>query len=257
MNDGNNQGYNVSGGLGLISAKLNLEGPFRKINLFLSADRPAYPRRRPLETSRFGRQAKPYFSSMTWNAKLNYQLSDRDRLYPVRLFRQGCTGRWQRPSVSTGVTARGIALESFVQQKLFSNTSLIFSNYNHKISIESSGNDFDIISRIRDWNLETGVSVVCRQPQQCPLWLQYHLPCDHAWRSQGLFFAQYQLFGPAETVFIGKRRFASNTWKASDQVNLTYGMRLPPSVSWAGATTMRLMPMERSRHLPATGAAKS
>ena len=30
MNDGNNQDYNVSGGIGLISAKLNVEGPIQK-----------------------------------------------------------------------------------------------------------------------------------------------------------------------------------------------------------------------------------
>src|SRR5690349_22439919 len=30
MNDGNNQDYSVSGGIGLISAKLNVEGPIQK-----------------------------------------------------------------------------------------------------------------------------------------------------------------------------------------------------------------------------------
>jgi len=32
MNDGNNQNYNISGGIGLISGKLNVEGPIQKIS---------------------------------------------------------------------------------------------------------------------------------------------------------------------------------------------------------------------------------
>src|SRR5690606_25951543 len=38
--------------------------------------------------------------------------------------------------------------------RLFSNTSLIFSNYDYKISIRSGAYDFDIFSQLRDWNLK-------------------------------------------------------------------------------------------------------
>jgi hypothetical protein len=36
MNEGNNQAYNVSGGIGLISTKLNVEGPIQKGQVIIS-----------------------------------------------------------------------------------------------------------------------------------------------------------------------------------------------------------------------------
>ncbi|MBW7893041.1 MAG: carboxypeptidase-like regulatory domain-containing protein, partial [Chitinophagaceae bacterium] len=81
MNDGNNQDYHVSGGIGLISTKLNVEGPVQKDkSSFLVTGRRTY-------ADMFLKLAKDsslrnntlYFYDL--NAKLNYNIGDKDRVF--------------------------------------------------------------------------------------------------------------------------------------------------------------------------------
>ena len=226
MNDGNNQGYNVSGGLGLISAKLNLEGPLQKDkSSFLLTGRRTYADAfLKLSGDSAVRQNRIFFYDL--NAKLNYQLSDRDRLYLSGYFGKDVLGVGKTFSIDWGNGTGTLRWNHLYSKKLFSNTSLIFSNYNYKISIESSGNDFDIISRIRDWNLKQEFQWYADSRNSVRFGFNtiYHVitPGEvRAYSSPSINSSALQKRYSSENAV-----FASNTWKASDQVNLTYGMRL-------------------------------
>src|SRR5690606_745915 len=41
-----------------------------------------------------------------------------------------------------------------INNKMFSNTSLIYSNYNYKLGIDFAGLKADVVSRIEDYNLK-------------------------------------------------------------------------------------------------------
>jgi outer membrane receptor for ferrienterochelin and colicin len=226
MNDGNNQDYDVSGGIGLISAKLNVEGPLQKDkSSFLLTGRRTYADLfLKLSKDSTINQNRLYFYDL--NAKMNYQLSDRDRLYLSGYFGKDVLGVGKTFSIDWGNSTGTLRWNHIFNRKLFANTSLIFSNYNYKISIESSGNDFDIISQIRDWNLKQ----------------------EYQWYPNGRhnvrfgFNTIYHIITPGEvkaysspsinSVALQKRYssenaiFATDTWKVSDRVNLTYGLRL-------------------------------
>ena len=226
MNDGNNQDYNVSGGLGLISSKLNVEGPLQKgRSSFLVTGRRTYADIfTKLSSDSAIRSNKIYFYDL--NAKLNYQLNDKNRLYLSGYFGKDAMGIGETFGINWGNGTGTLRWNHIFSNKLFSNTSLIFSNYKYKISIRSAGDDFDIFSQIRDYNLKQ----------------EYQLYANSRNSIRFGFNSIYHIITPGEvkaaltasvnSSSLQKRYswenavFASNTWKASDKVNLTYGIRL-------------------------------
>jgi len=81
MNDGNNQKYHVGGGIGLISSRLNAEGPIQKgKSSFLVSGRRTYADLfLKLSPDSLINGNQLYFYDL--NAKLNYTINDRNRLY--------------------------------------------------------------------------------------------------------------------------------------------------------------------------------
>ncbi|NDC41584.1 MAG: hypothetical protein EBZ77_08545, partial [Chitinophagia bacterium] len=81
MNDGNNQNYGVSGGIGLISSKLNIEGPIDSgVSSFLISARRTYADLfLKLSPDSSVNNNKLYFYDL--NGKVNYRLSKKDRLF--------------------------------------------------------------------------------------------------------------------------------------------------------------------------------
>lgn len=155
MNDGNNQDFDVSGGIGLISSKLNVEGPIQKEkSSFLITGRRTYLDLLLLTSSDSNKNSTVlYFYDL--NAKVNYQINGRNRLFisgyfgrDVLKFGSGSFG------VDWGNATATLRWNHLFSDRLFSNTSLIYSNYDNKIAIKFGANDFRISSRIKDYNLK-------------------------------------------------------------------------------------------------------
>ncbi|MBP6825195.1 MAG: carboxypeptidase-like regulatory domain-containing protein [Saprospiraceae bacterium] len=155
MNDGNNRDFNVSGGVGIISSKLNVEGPIQKEkSSFLVTGRRTYLDLLLLTSSDSNKNSTVlYFYD--FNAKVNYQINSRNRLFAsgyfgrdVLKFGSGSFG------VDWGNATATLRWNHLFSDRLFSNTSLIYSNYDNKIAIKFGANDFRISSRIKDYNLK-------------------------------------------------------------------------------------------------------
>lgn len=226
MNDGNNQDYNVSGGIGLISAKLNVEGPIQKDkSSFLVTGRRTYADMfLKLSKDSSINQNKLYFYDL--NAKLNYQLGDKDRLYLSGYFGKDHLGVGETFGIQWGNGTGTLRWNHIFNSKLFKNTSLIFSNYKYLINIRSGGDDFDIFSQIQDWNLkqEYQWNASTRNNVRFGFNTIYHTitPGEvDAKSSPGLNSSALQKRYSWENAI-----FITNTWKASDKFNLTYGLRL-------------------------------
>ncbi|RYY60645.1 MAG: hypothetical protein EOO05_09205, partial [Chitinophagaceae bacterium] len=226
MNDGNNQDYNVSGGLGLISAKLNVEGPIQKDkSSFLVTGRRTYVDMfLKLSGDSNTRNNTLYFYDL--NAKVNYELGDRDKLFVSGYFGKDVLGVGETFGIDWGNATGTLRWNHIFNNKLFANTSLIFSNYNYKISIRSGGDDFDILSKIQDWNLkqEYQLNAGSRSTLRFGFNSIAHTitPGEvKAYSSQSVNSSALQKRYSWENAV-----FASNTWKASSKINLTYGLRL-------------------------------
>jgi hypothetical protein len=154
MNDGNNQDYHVNGGIGLISAKVDVEGPLQKDkSSFLVTGRRTYADLfLKLSNDSSINNNSLYFYDL--NTKLNFVLGKKDRLYLSGYFGRDNMKFGNLFGLTWGNATGTLRWNHMFGPRLFTNTSLIFSNYNYKIKISSNGTDFTIFSQLRDWNLK-------------------------------------------------------------------------------------------------------
>ncbi|PWN69453.1 hypothetical protein C1631_015495 [Chryseobacterium phosphatilyticum] len=152
MKDGNNQDYNINGGIGLISSRLSVEGPIQKEkSSFIVSGRRTYADLF-LKTSNDYKDNKLYFYDL--NLKANYQINENNRLYLSGYFGRDVLGLGNTFSTDWGNTTATLRWNSIINSKLFSNTSFIYSNYDYKVSLKSNDNNFGLNSKIQDWNLK-------------------------------------------------------------------------------------------------------
>jgi len=127
MNEGNNQKFSVSGGIGLISSRLNLEGPIVKDKgSFLVTARRTYAdvflklSNDPLTSS-----SSLYFYDI--NLKANYKISEKDRIYLSGYFGRDKLGIGETIGIDWGNYTGTLRWNHLINSKIFSNTSLVIS----------------------------------------------------------------------------------------------------------------------------------
>ncbi|WP_440135056.1 TonB-dependent receptor [Chitinophaga sancti] len=226
MNDGNNQDYNVSGGIGLISSKVNIEGPLQKdkSSFLVSARRTYVDLFLRLSNDSSIKNNTLYFYDL--NAKLNYQLSKRDRLFASGYFGADNLVVGNNFGLKWGNATGTLRWNHIFSSKLFSNTSLIFSNYDYKINVKSGANDVNIFSQIRDWNLKEELQYYISQRHNLRIGFNtiYHTmrPGEISSTAQSNFNSSrlQQRYSWENAVYV------SDVWKATDKLDLSYGARL-------------------------------
>jgi hypothetical protein len=154
MKDGNDKKYGAEAGVGIISSHLNLEGPIVKdkgsfsisgrrtyADLFLKISRDTVVNKSIL-----------YFYDL--NAKANYDINKNNRIYLSGYFGKDVFGYSDIFGLDWGNVTGTLRWNHLYSDKLFSNTSIIFSNYDYKIHTKFGTTSGLIISRIQDWNLK-------------------------------------------------------------------------------------------------------
>lgn len=226
MNDGNNQDYSVSGGIGLISAKLNVEGPIQKDkSSFLLTGRRTYADIF-LKASNDSNVKKSRLYFYDFNAKMSYDLGSKDRLYFSGYFGKDVLGFGDQFSINWGNTTGTVRWNHIFSRRLFSNTSLIYSNYDYDLKIKTGSNDFKIFSQIRDWNLKQDYQLNAGARNNLRFgWSSiYHTvrPGEITASSTSSINSTVQ----QKRYSVENGLYVTNTWKASDNIDVTYGLRL-------------------------------
>ena len=154
MKDGDDKNYKVTGGIGLISSRLNVEGPIvrDKGSFMISARRTYADLFLKLSHDSDVNQSILYFYDL--NAKANYQFNPNNRVYLSGYFGKDDLGYGHQFGIQWGNSTGTIRWNHIFNNKLFSNTSLIYSNYNYNISINQTTNKLSILSRIKDLSLK-------------------------------------------------------------------------------------------------------
>ncbi|HTI90798.1 MAG TPA: TonB-dependent receptor [Puia sp.] len=227
MNEGNNQDYHVTGGVGLISARINVEGPIEKDkSSFLFTARRTYADMF-LKLSNDSTKNKNSLYFYDLNAKLNFTLSHRDKLYVSGYFGRDELSSADIFGINWGNATATVRWNHSFGPRLFSNTSLIYSDYNYKLKINNNGSDFLVRSELRDLNLKEELQWYL-SPRST---LRLGFNSIHHSMTPGVLDSQGASSGVNDTAF--QRRYGlenavyiSNDWKASERVNVTYGARL-------------------------------
>lgn len=161
MNDGNDKKFGVNGGIGLISSRITLEGPIvkEKGSFIISARRTYADLFLGLSKDSLVKNATLYFYDV--NAKANYRINSKNRIYLSGYFGKDVLGLGDTYGINWGNTTATFRWNHLFSDKLFSNTSLIFSNYDYKINI-ADDKEIDIISRIQDYCLKQDYQLFTR-----------------------------------------------------------------------------------------------
>ncbi|MFI5140939.1 MAG: carboxypeptidase-like regulatory domain-containing protein [Bacteroidia bacterium] len=155
MKDGNDQKLSVSGGIGLISSRLNIEAPIKKNRgSFIISARRTYADvlLRALTRNPQLKNVKLYFYDV--NLKANYRLNDKNRIYLSGYLGKDVLGLNNSTGLNYGNITGTVRLNHLFNDKFFSNTSLIFTNYDYRITTAFGANSLDIISRIQDYSVK-------------------------------------------------------------------------------------------------------
>ncbi len=160
MKEGNSQKFHCDGGIGLISSRLTLEGPIKKdTSSFMISARRTYidVLTRPFISEAY--KGSGYFF-YDLNAKVNYRISDKDRLFVSGYFGRDVFsysnnrdfGSGFKVNIPWGNATTTLRWNHLMNQKLFVNTSAIFSDYKFEFGATQSQFEFRLYSGIRDFN---------------------------------------------------------------------------------------------------------
>lgn len=226
MNDGNNQRFGVSGGIGLISSKLNIEGPIDsgKSSFLLSARRTYADVFLKLSPDSTINNNTLYFYDL--NGKINYTLSKRDKLFLSGYFGKDKLGFGTDFGIDWGNATGTLRWNHLINNKTFSNTSLIYSDYTYNIKATSAGSSFGIYSQIRDWHLKEEISYYAnpRNAMRMGIDVIYHAITPGSVTSEsasGSIQSGYNKRYSLESAL-----YFSNKWKTSERLSMEYGLRI-------------------------------
>ena len=152
MKEGNNKNYTYNGGLGLISSRLSIEGPIQADkSSFILSGRRTYADVFLKATEKF-KDNILYFYDL--NAKANYKIDDKNRIYFSGYFGQDELGLGSSFRINWGNKTGTIRWNRIVNNKLFLNTSFIYSDYSYNVGLKNGETNFNVNSNIKDVNLK-------------------------------------------------------------------------------------------------------
>ncbi|MBL0102690.1 MAG: TonB-dependent receptor [Bacteroidetes bacterium] len=163
MKEGNNQRFGVQGGIGFVSSRLTIEGPIKKdtSSFIVSARRTfidLFMGKPFVSSSSNFNGNKYYFYDL--NAKVNYRLSDKDRLFLSGyfgrdVFRFKSSNSDFTVNIPWGNATATARWNHLFHNQLFLNTSLIFTNYDFSFEGGQEEFSFKLFSGIKDYNVKT------------------------------------------------------------------------------------------------------
>jgi len=154
MKEGNSKQFSFSGGIGVIASRLTIEGPIVKDkgSFIISARRTYADVFLKLSKNDALNKSILYFYDL--NAKANYRFGKKDRIFLSGYFGRDKFGFSDQFGFDWGNSTGTLRWNHIYSDKLFGNTSVVFSNYNYKIKFGGGTETFEIGSQIQDINLK-------------------------------------------------------------------------------------------------------
>lgn len=171
MNNGNNRHFEGSGGIGLLSTRLSIEGPLvsEKMSFILSARR-SYAdiilKALPGDIIESG--TKLFFYDL--NAKLNYSAGDRNRFFISAYLGRDVFG-YEQYGMDWGNYTGTFRWNHLFSDRVFSNASIIFSDFSYGFNLER---DIVYDSGIRDYGFKDDFTFFLNPDNTLKAGLEFH-----------------------------------------------------------------------------------
>ncbi len=253
MKEGNKKKFTGEGGVGIVSSRLTLEGPILKNKAsFLVSARRTYidALARPLIKQQIKNQsdgqdsgsAGYYFYDL--NAKINYEVSPKDKIYLSGYFgsdkfsfesNQALLNQTAR--LQWGNSTGTLRWNHLYSQKLFSNTSIIFSTFNFEINNQlveldtdqKVVSDFSLVynSGIRDFAIKTDFDYFLNAKHTLKFGMQ---AINHTFSPSAYILNGTNINNPIKIPTVKlysweNGGYIEDLWKATDRLKINAGFR--------------------------------
>ncbi len=152
MKEGNLKKFKVAGGIGLISSRLTVEGPIAKnrASFIISGRRSYADIFLPLSNQQGVRESKLYFYDL--NGKVNWKINEKNRVFVSAYTGRDVLGVGELFRLGWGNRTFTSRWNHVFTEKLFSNATVIYSNYDYLLGIPTGTSAFDWTSKIENWS---------------------------------------------------------------------------------------------------------
>ena len=261
MRDGNAKKFSGIGGIGTISSRLTLEGPIVKDkSSFMIAGRRSYADVfLPLAPDQSIQESKLYFYDL--NMKANYELSDKDRLYISGYFGRDVLGLSELFKINWGNATATLRWNHLINEKMFVNTSLVFSDFDYGFDIKFAENaSFGLDQSINDIYIKSDWTNYVSPKSK----LNFGGQVTYHRFNPGLFAANNedsrQIF---EDTQLEKKKALENglyldhEYTHNKRLNMRYGMRLSTFSNIGGTEYTYIKNAETNEPIPSLTSADS
>lgn len=221
MKEGNNQEFAATGGIGLISSRLSVEGPIQKDkSSFIISGRRTYADLFLGLTEEFN-GSQLFFYDL--NMKANYQINKNNRIYLSGYFGRDILGLSNVFGTDWGNSSGTLRWNSILGDKLFSNTSLIYSNYNYNINFENETTSISLKSKIQDWNFKQDFTWALNNSHS----IRFGLNTIHHTITPAIISGTLSSSFPKKSRYsLENAIYINDDHKVTEKLSMSYGLRL-------------------------------
>ena len=233
MKEGNKTEYQVEGGIGLLSNNLTVQGPVQKNkSSFIISARQSHIN---LLIKQLGTKSNSYkFHDI--NAKMNFELGDKDHLF-ISFFKGNDNASYNNPNSLNYTTNFGnstgtLRWNHLFGSKVFSNSSIIYNDYNLALSTSQNNYYSLLYTAIKDMTLKTDFTITPSTRHKIKAGFAY---TNHR-LSPASFSASIPRRGNRLTInktgiiklYSNEMAFyAGDDFDASQKISINYGVRIP------------------------------
>ncbi|PSR55318.1 hypothetical protein AHMF7605_18305 [Adhaeribacter arboris] len=225
MKEGNSKKLGVSGGISTLSSRLTVEAPIVKDKgSFIVSGRRTYADLFfKLSSDEALKENKLYFYDL--NLKANYTLNDNNRLFVSGYFGRD-VAKNLTASFNWGNATGTLRWNHLFNDRLFSNTTLIFSDFDYSLGSTDKSSEFTWTSHIKDYSLKNDYTFYINPRNQVKFGFTgtYHqfLPGKVVPGPES-YFNEIKL---NSTSAVDGALYLSNQQTLSPRLSVEYGLRL-------------------------------
>lgn len=221
--DGNNKDFDVTGGIGTMASRIAVEGPIVKDkSSFIISARRSYV---DVFLKAANEDNLVYFYDV--NAKVNWKSDNRNRFFASFYRGRDVFSFGDNFGFAWGNMTGTFRWNHLFNDRLFSNTSVILSNFDYKLELKDAVQGFRWVSNLQEFSFKNDLSYSLNTRNE--LAFGYHLtgrrfsPGEISPNSLGSIFETVAL---QHMYALDHGLYVSNLQDLSDRITLDYGVRL-------------------------------